>query len=513
MIDKLPLAEKTNIKNWPFEDLVLKDVSEPNLEGTDIEPMENQIILVDGKIVHNTAPPSIKVEDDEVSEILPVSNQLIASNGVKRNSRLVIVVPRNTHVTETVSVVAVAKERSLIHKTEVVLEDGASLDFVENYIGIGDFNANIVSTFELGANANLTLNTVSNMHAGTFVYHHKHGQVESDAVLDATNFMINDTNLVFEDFIYLLGRGAEAIAKTVAIASGQQKQNITVRTMNVADHTRGNITNYGIVKDNAHLAFNGIGKIKKAAKASDNQQETRLLNLSKTAEAIANPFLLIDEGDITAGHAASIGQLDEEQIYYLMSRGLSRAEASKMIVAGFLQPFIDAIEDDKTREVLLAKIEGKLDESKLEVTSVKDKLDLTSVKRAQDAFSNALAFAENIESKPADQLDFFEFDVARAALIQHFEFTYELCWKTMKRCIDMNIGLGSKEEITSQRDLFRISGERGFIEDFHIWMDYHRARNKTSHSYDEDIAHEVYGVAKKFKADLDKFVKAVEERL
>ena len=141
------------------------------------------------------------------------------------------------------------------------------------------------------------------------------------------------------------------------------------------------------------------------------------------------------------------------------------------------------------------------------------KLDLKSVRNAQEAFTNALAFAENVENKPADQLNFFEFDVARAALIQHFEFTYELCWKTMKRCIEMNIGVGSKEEIPSQRDLFRISGERGFIEDFHTWMDYHRARNKTSHSYDEDIAQEVYKVAKKFKIDLDKFVKAVEERL
>jgi Fe-S cluster assembly protein SufD len=114
------------------------------------------------------------------------------------------------------------------------------------------------------------------------------------------------------------------------------------------------------VKDDAHLAFNGVGKIKKASKASDNQQETRLLNLSRTAEAIANPFLLIDEGDITAGHAASIGQLDEEQIYYLMSRGMSKAEASKMIVSGFLAPFIDVIRDEGMKEALMTEIEKKL---------------------------------------------------------------------------------------------------------------------------------------------------------
>jgi len=360
MIDKLPLAEKTNIKNWAFHDLVLKDVSKSTLCDLGIHPAENQIILIDGTIVHNTAPPNVKVEDGSLSELVPIPNELIAINGVKRNSRLVIIVPKNTHVTETISVVVVAKERSLVHKTEVILETGAELDLVENYVGFGDFNSNIMSTFELERNTNLTVNTVSNMAAGTIVYHHKHAQLENDATLGGTNFVISDANMVFEDFAHLIGRGAAADVRTVGVASGEQKQNITVRTMNIADRTVCKITNYGIVKDNAHLAFNGIGKILKAAKESDNQQETRLLNLSKTAEAIANPFLYIDEGDIAAGHAASIGQLDEEQIYYLMSRGMSRKEADKMIVSGFLAPFIAALGDEEMRDALLVKIEDKL---------------------------------------------------------------------------------------------------------------------------------------------------------
>ena len=360
MVAKLPQAEKTNIKDWPFHDLVLEDVSSPTLCNTGIHPMGNQIILIDGTIVHNTAPKNIKVEVGGLGELMPIPNLLIYSNGTKRNSRLVIIVPKDTVVNEPLSIIVVAKERSLVHKTEVVLESGASLDLVENYIGIGNFNANILSTFEIETNVNLTVKTVSDMPADTVVYHHKHVQMKNDSSIDTTNFIINGANMVFEDFTHLIGRGAEADVKTVAIASDEQKQNITVRVMNIAEASAGNITNYGIVKDNAHLVFNGIGKIQKAAKASDNQQETRLLNLSKTAEAIANPFLLIDEGDITAGHAASIGQLDEEQVYYLMSRGMSREEAGKMIVSGFLAPFVESLNDEIMNDVLVAKIEDKL---------------------------------------------------------------------------------------------------------------------------------------------------------
>lgn len=360
MIKNLPVAAKTNIKNWSFSDLVLKDVPVSTLCEADIQPSENQIILIDGTIVHNTVPSDLIIESNHLNNVVLTTNSLIESNNDKRNSSLKITVPKNTIIKSQISVVVVAKERSLIHGVKVILEMGSQISLVETYLGIGNFNSNIVSRYSVGANANLQLNTISKMHSGCVVYHHKRNEIDADGKFDVTNFVINDTDMVFEDFTYLNGRGAEANAKTVSVASNSQLQNLTVHIENAADYTVGNIVNYGIVKDNAHLAFNGIGKIQKEAKSSDNQQETRILNLSKTAEAVANPFLLIDEGDITAGHAASIGQLDEEQIYYLMSRGMSKIEAGKMVSLGFLTPFVDVVSDAEMKKDLVDKIEEKL---------------------------------------------------------------------------------------------------------------------------------------------------------
>ena len=72
------------------------------------------------------------------------------------------------------------------------------------------------------------------------------------------------------------------------------------------------------------------------AKGADAQQESRVLMLSDQARSDANPILLIDENDVTAGHAASIGQVDPEDMYYLMSRGLDKATAERLVVRGFL---------------------------------------------------------------------------------------------------------------------------------------------------------------------------------
>ena len=185
-------------------------------------------------------------------------------------------------------------------------------------------------------------------------------KIAAYGVLNISQMIMGEGDLTLDINVALVGSAAASEVRTVALASGSQQNKIAVKIENLAPHTTANIVNHGVVKDRAHLAIDGTGKIHKGMKGSDAQQETRLLNLSKDASATANPFLLIDEGDITAGHAASIGQIDEAQIYYLMSRGMSKADAEKLIVSGFLMPFVDLLEDEVLREQLTASIERKL---------------------------------------------------------------------------------------------------------------------------------------------------------
>ena len=108
---------------------------------------------------------------------------------------------------------------------------------------------------------------------------------------------------------------------------------------NYGNNSVGHILQHGVILERGTLTFNGIGHIVKGAKGADAQQESRVLMLSDKARSDANPILLIDENEVTAGHAASIGQVDPEDMYYLMSRGLSEQEATEMIVMGFVEPF------------------------------------------------------------------------------------------------------------------------------------------------------------------------------
>jgi len=358
----LPLAEKTRIVDWGFENLSLQEVQIPKIDVSNFVPKDakNAIVVCNGDIIHKNLENSIIVDTLVPLELVKESNRLISLNMQNFNSCLNVKVAKNFKPEEPLYITYIAKGRSLVHRSLITLETGSQLELVETFVSDEKINANIIGKVNIMPNANLRASTINSLNGESVVYYHKITEVDEFSSLESANFIINNSNVVVEDFTHLIGDGSEANVATVALANNKQKQNITIRVENLAPYSNGNIINYGVVKDDAHLAFNGIGKIHKGMNGGDNQQESRVLNLSRTAEAIANPFLLIDEGDITAGHAASIGQIDEDQVYYLMSRGMSKAVAEKLIVSGFLVPFVKKIRSETLTEQLLNSIEKKL---------------------------------------------------------------------------------------------------------------------------------------------------------
>ncbi len=108
----------------------------------------------------------------------------------------------------------------------------------------------------------------------------------------------------------------------------------------VADHqvrgTKGRITVRAVAGPSAQVKIRGMIKIRKEAQETDDFLELRVLTLDKSTRAVAEPELEIEANNVKASHAASVGQIDKEQILYMRSRGLSEAQATEQIVAGWL---------------------------------------------------------------------------------------------------------------------------------------------------------------------------------
>lgn len=180
-----------------------------------------------------------------------------------------------------------------------------------------------------------------------------------DAKLDLIGgFVSNVINAKMH--VDLVEQGAEVKMRAVAVSSDEHKQNIDVLIVHEAPDTFGDMTNIGIANKRGKIILNGVEKIKKGMKRANAFQTLKGIITSDDANVEVNPILLIDEYDVAAGHGATIGKIEEDQLYYLQSRGLSRTEAEKLIINGFLTPIIDEIDDEPLKERFVNLVNSRI---------------------------------------------------------------------------------------------------------------------------------------------------------
>jgi nucleotidyltransferase substrate binding protein (TIGR01987 family) len=138
------------------------------------------------------------------------------------------------------------------------------------------------------------------------------------------------------------------------------------------------------------------------------------------------------------------------------------------------------------------------------------KLDLSSLRKAIDSLEKTLKVAEN--KTLAAELDNDARDAIRAGVIQNFEFTYELCWKFMRRWLKENADVEEAEYPRTRKELFRLAARFGLIKEPLPWFSYSDARNLTTHTYDEDKAESVYETAVGFIEDARYLLNRLQER-
>jgi len=292
-------------------------------------------------------------------------HRLTALHAALMNGGVFVYVPKGVQVEVPLQTVFWQEdpEVALFNHVLVVAEENSSLTYVENYISNNteqETVSNVVAEVFAHDHAHVAFGGVDNFAAGTTSYINRRGVAGKEAVIDWALGQMNDGNTVSENVTHLDGDRSSVNAKTVTVGRGKQVQNFTAVTHHAGLDTDGQILQRGVMKDSTSSIFNAIGKIDSGATRANAVQESRILMLSGKARGDANPILLIDEDDVTAGHAASVGRIDEMQMYYLMSRGISQKEAERLIIYGFLEPVVAQLPIEAVKKQLRHLIEGKL---------------------------------------------------------------------------------------------------------------------------------------------------------
>jgi Fe-S cluster assembly protein SufD len=276
---------------------------------------------------------------------------------------LFVYVPRNVQVTLPLHFVAWLTGPAHFNRIVIAVDEGATVTVVQEWASPKSKTPALhAATVEalVGANAHLTLVELQSLGRNVWNFVHERVRAAPDATVDWVTAAIGSR--LTKDFseVNLEGMGATAKMSGFYFADENQHFDYDTQQNHMVPHTTSDLLFKGAVKDQSHSVWQGMIYVAPGAQKTDGYQANRNLVLSKTARADALPGLEILNDDVRCSHGATVGQMEEDHIFYLMSRGLPRAEAEKLAVSGFFEPVMDRIPFEGVRQRLRKAIEEKM---------------------------------------------------------------------------------------------------------------------------------------------------------
>jgi Fe-S cluster assembly protein SufD len=298
--------------------------------------------------------------------IAPSEDKMTALVAAFASSGLFVYIPKDVILEEPLRLVHLldCSEIAALSHLVVVLERGSRATLLEESYArhpYGDgtpFHAAVTEIY-VGEGAQLQFGGMQNWNEETYSFVRRRAQIQRDARMHWTIGWLGGklTHSYVES--RLMGSGAEMEDIQVLFGRNRQHFDLTSSLRNMAPHVKGEIHVKGVLKDRARAVMYGFIKVEPPAQQSNSYQLAQGLLLNDGAHCDAIPGLEIEANDVRATHGASIGPIDEEQIFYLQSRGLERERAKRAIVEGFLTPTLEQIPITGVRERFHALVEEK----------------------------------------------------------------------------------------------------------------------------------------------------------
>ncbi|MBI2660364.1 SufD family Fe-S cluster assembly protein [Candidatus Woesearchaeota archaeon] len=262
-------------------------------------------------------------------------DKFVALSAAHFSNGIFLYVPKNVELEEPIRVNF--EGNGILHNL-VIVEPNSKLDFIEEYSGNDEseqLNACVTEVFA-SQNSKINFHHINSWTKNASNFTNIIGAVERDASI---NFISGCFG----------GKINRLRIDTLFNGTGSQCNNINTTNEVLVD---------GILKDESSSVYRGLIKIEKQAQKTWSYLQNHILKLGEKTLANSIPSLKIDANDVKASHGATVGQINDEHMFYLMARGLSREEAEKLIVEGFFEPVIQKIPSEELREKIRKMVRG-----------------------------------------------------------------------------------------------------------------------------------------------------------
>ena len=267
---------------------------------------------------------------------------------------LLVHVPRDVVLDQPIVVRWAAGEpgRGLISRTVISLGENAQAQILEEQVASDAHSAEEdqqslwwgTSEVSLGRGAHLSFAGQQDFGPNTVAIVNRHAALAQDAQLRWALASVGAALHKSRIDNRLVGRGSSVSQVEIGFGSGRQLFDLTSYTRHIGEDTTGDLLSKGVFLDRARGYFKGMIDIERSAKGTDSFLGEFAMLLAKQARSVTIPSLEIDQPDVRrASHSSSVGPIDEDEIFYLMSRGIPREAARKFIVLGFLEPVVARI--------------------------------------------------------------------------------------------------------------------------------------------------------------------------
>ena len=228
-------------------------------------------------------------------------------------------------------------------RTLIIVEEGAQVHYVEGCtapIYTSESLHSAVVEIIVKKNARCRYTTIQNWANNIYNLVTKRAVAYEDAVMEWVDGNLGSKLTMKYPAVYMLGKGARGEILSIAFAGKGQHQDAGGKVVHGAPYTSSRIISKSISKNGGRASYRGLLKVAHGAKGSKSNVVCDALILDERSRSDTYPYIEIDENDVKIGHEASVSKIGEEQLFYLMSRGLSEAEASTLIVSGFIEPLV-----------------------------------------------------------------------------------------------------------------------------------------------------------------------------
>ena len=353
-----PGRKWTDLESLDFEALV-----DPLSQPADSSRSGPEAVTVSSMATALSETPEL-LEEYYGSIVDPQANRLVALTTALRSGGTVVHVPEGVDA-GTVEIETAMNGRSRLEYTLVVAEPNSSVTVTDRRSSGGEVEASRYygGVVEVVAEENATVNygSLQEFDDRTYAYTTSQGRAETYGAVNWLEGNLGSKLRKSEVGTTLAGDGSET--KTVGAFFGRDDQHfdLDAKVWHRAEHTTADLVTRGVVDDSARSVYEGTQDVGREAWDTSSYQRENTLMLSDKSEADASPKLIINNHDTEASHSATVGQVDERDLFYMTSRGVPRRTARNMLVEGFFVPVLEEMDVEGLREDFEAGVAARLD--------------------------------------------------------------------------------------------------------------------------------------------------------